>query len=100
MFKSEYLKQTKYQRLIDEYLDELLEMLPVLMSYLEAGNFFEIEEFGHKLKGNGEAFGFPEFSRFGERLESAAGSQYHGEVEKYLSELETVLNQSLAKHFG
>lgn len=43
-------------------------------------DFEEIADIGHKLRGNGATFGFPELSELGERLELGARARDHDRV--------------------
>lgn len=43
-----------------------------LRDAIEAGNFQLIGKLGHDWKGNGETYGFPQFSEWGKNLEVAA----------------------------
>jgi len=59
------LDQTKYleRRKID---------LEKCFFAISCGQFEEIESIGHKIKGNGTTFGFPELSELGSAMETAA----------------------------
>lgn len=95
----EYLKEAKYQKLICEYLDHLIKVLPVLKKNLEDRDFLEIEIFGHRLSGNGKSFGFPQFSRFGSRIESAAKKGQDQIIGKLVTEFETLIDQVRQEYF-
>lgn len=58
-----------------------------IMSCLRTNDFQQIALLGHRMKGNGISFGFPEISQLGERIESQAKSEQRDQVESSLHEL-------------
>lgn len=60
------------ERILAHYLEHRRNDLQSCLGWLEEDNFSELERVGHQLKGSGATFGFPDLSRFGAELESAA----------------------------
>lgn len=58
-----------------------------IMKCLRTKDYQQIALLGHRMKGNGVSFGFPEISLLGERMETQAKSEQHAEVESSLHEL-------------
>lgn len=58
-----------------------------IMNCLRSNDYEQIALLGHRMKGNGVSFGFPEISRLGERIETQAKSGQRDEVETSLHEL-------------
>ena len=55
-----------------KYRSRRLEDLEICHKSLLIRDFTAIERVGHKLKGNGVTFGYPELSKLGEDLENSA----------------------------
>lgn len=53
--------------------------------------FGEIENIGHKMKGNGVTFGYPEISELGAHMEVAAKQKNILQISKKISELRSWL---------
>lgn len=60
------------QEILSRYLERRCQELKHCLEYLEAGDYQKLEKTGHKLKGNGETFGFSDLSKIGSQLELAA----------------------------
>lgn len=57
------------------YFERRKHDLDECLHHLRKGDLAFIEKVGHKLKGNGVTFGYPELSEIGEELESTARAQ-------------------------
>ncbi len=79
------------QELKTRYLQRREYDLREALKLLEQARFREIEKMGHQLKGNGEVFGYPEFSLIGEALEKAAQKQNADFIKRILGAMEGFL---------
>ena len=70
--------------ILNKYHSRRKDELPVYRKALDTQDFSAIEQIGHKLKGNGITFGFPELSELGTKMETQA-------QEKNLAQLEDLL---------
>lgn len=59
-------------------------------------NYADIEMIGHKMKGNGSTFGFPELSELGESLENGALQKDHQLIKVKLDEFKVWLTSKSA----
>ncbi len=55
-----------------QYVNRRREELGVYMQALKTQDFESIAHIGHRMRGNGISFGFPELSELGEKMEEAA----------------------------
>jgi len=60
---------------IKKYLTRRQQDLEVCQQALASRDFSRLEMVGHKIKGNGASFGYPELSQLGEVLEESAKCQ-------------------------
>jgi HPt (histidine-containing phosphotransfer) domain-containing protein len=60
------------EELKDQYIQRRRDELKVYMDSLKSRDFESIGRIGHRLRGNGVSFGFPELSSLGEKMETAA----------------------------
>ena len=70
--------------------------VPLFRSYLEKKDFNQIRILAHNVKGTGTPYGFPDLSRVGKAMESAAKEQNGEQLSELLKEF-TVSVQSAAK---
>ncbi len=68
-----------------------------MVSALERHNFDEIDQLGHRLKGSGGSFGFPELSTIGELLELAAREADADRCAQALGALEATLRDAVSR---
>jgi HPt (histidine-containing phosphotransfer) domain-containing protein len=78
--------------LIPQYFELCRRDLESLRIALKARQFDEIRVLGHNLKGSGGAYGFPELSRLGARLESAGKSHDDTTARESVEQLSEFLN--------
>ena len=77
--------------LVPLYLNDRAKDLTALSELLESSDFDGIVVIGHKLKGSGASFGFPEISRLGGALERAAESHETEAVRQNLAAFRRVM---------
>jgi HPt (histidine-containing phosphotransfer) domain-containing protein len=58
-----------------EYIESMRKEVEELDKKLSPKEFEAFRYFGHNIKGNGVAYGFPEISKYGAKIEEAANSQ-------------------------
>ena len=63
-------------------------------AFLSSHEFQKLEKIGHKLKGNGAMFGYPELSEIGFRLEQAAQAHDLIQLEHSIEEFSGWVNQA------
>ncbi len=61
---------------------------------LQEQDFEQLARFGHRLKGSGGSFGFPELSKLGARIEVVARAEDGGRCEELLSDLARSLQEA------
>lgn len=69
---------------IAKYISRRREDMDQCRQALVVKDFEAIGRIGHKLKGNGVTFGFPELSHWGEQLENAVASNNVSDLQKYV----------------
>lgn len=79
--------------IVSRYLSKKPEELQQCEQYLEQSNFSELKNVGHKFKGSGSTFGFPEFTVIGAKLEQAAKEEDKAKVKEALAELKAWIHQ-------
>ncbi len=82
------------KELLVNYHTRRIEDLELCHKALASGDFIEIERIGHKLKGNGAMFGFPELSAIGDRMESYSKAGNAPEITKSVKELESWIEEN------
>ena len=70
-----------------KYLERRKQDLHVCTQALRIESFEAVESIGHKMKGNGTTFGFPELSAIGANLERSAKQKNKDLLEKGTNEL-------------
>ena len=60
---------------------------------MEQGDFEDIQDWGHILKGAGSSYGFDVISEIGESLERGAKAQNSDEIQRLVDELSNYLAQ-------
>lgn len=76
-----------------DYINQLRKDIEELDKKLSPKEFESFRYFGHNIKGNGVAYGFPEISKFGEKIELASESQDYPSLVTVFNELKTFLNE-------
>jgi hypothetical protein len=76
------------------YLQRRQGDVTAIQEAISTGNFQVPAKLGHDWKGNGETYGFPQFSEWGKNLENAAKDQQLETVKQILSEVVQFLSQN------
>ena len=71
-----------------KYIVRRHEELDVAKQALSKGDLSPIQSMGHKLKGNGATFGFPELGELGAELEEAAAERRVEQITNLMSRFE------------
>ena len=69
-----------------KYLSRRVEEIEELKRCIQTSNFDLAGNIGHKLKGNGVTFGFPEISNIGNKIEIASSEKNQLLLEKSIEE--------------
>jgi CheY-like chemotaxis protein/HPt (histidine-containing phosphotransfer) domain-containing protein len=77
--------------LVSGFLDNRRVEVDALRGMVATGDFSAVQSTAHKLKGTGRGYGFPEISRIGADLESAAHHHDGAEARRLIDELEGYL---------
>ncbi len=75
-----------------EYIDSMKKEVEELNKKLSPKEFEAFKFFGHNIKGNGVAYGFPEISKYGAKIEEAAVGQDYPSLVTVFNEFKDYLN--------
>lgn len=78
-----------------KYLNRRIAEIEELKKSLEAEDFTVAVTIGHRLKGNGETFGFPAISSLGISMEEAAASKDKEKLRAIINDLDSVVEENL-----
>lgn len=78
-----------------KYLNRRLIEIEELKNALSSGDFSVAISIGHRLKGNGETFGFPQISTIGIQMEIAGQGKDMGKLNSLIQELADLVHLSL-----
>ncbi|MGZ3789802.1 MAG: Hpt domain-containing protein [Bacteriovorax sp.] len=78
-----------------KYLHRRVGEIAELNDCLVSGNFEAAMMIGHRLKGNGETFGFPSISSIGMSLEQAAQERDKEKLKEFIEKLSANVNEKL-----
>ncbi len=73
--------------IIPEYFTSQKQKIFDLQNYLISKEFEKIEEFGHKIKGNGKSYGFEYLSKAGAKMEQAAKNNDSVLIEEWCNKI-------------
>jgi hypothetical protein len=79
------------EQLVKNYLIRRWQELENCKNAIERADFLFLQQVGHRLKGNGEMFGFPEISCIGKNLEQEATFENYEQTKVILTKYETFL---------
>jgi HPt (histidine-containing phosphotransfer) domain-containing protein len=71
-----------------KYLERRHEELGIAKQALSKGDLSSLQSMGHKLKGNGATFGFPELGELGAELETAAAENRLDQISSLMNRFE------------
>ena len=74
-----------------KYLNRRIEEIETLKRCIQISDFDLAGNIGHKLKGNGVTFGFPEISVIGNRIEQAASERNQLSLVKSIEEFIVIM---------
>lgn len=80
------------QEIIKKYVTRRQEDFEKCLLAFAKRDYADIEMIGHKMKGNGTTFGFPELSELGESLETGALAKDHDLIKVKLDEFKVWLS--------
>lgn len=75
------------------YLQRREADVAAIQEALNNGNFQLTAKLGHDWKGNGETYGFPQFSEWGKNMEIAAKNQQLDAIREIISEVTKFLSE-------
>jgi len=78
-----------------QYLERRIKDLEIYNRALLAKDFAVIEQLGHRMKGNGSTFGFPELTALGASLENAAAESNEARVQPLIDEMSELVHHAL-----
>jgi HPt (histidine-containing phosphotransfer) domain-containing protein len=81
------------------YLNRRISEIQELKQALNIDDFEVAIRIGHKLKGNGETFGYPEISAIGNILELAAVTKDKNKINEAIEKLAQIVEESLDSLF-
>lgn len=77
------------------YLNRRVDEIKELREFLEKSDFDSTMMIGHRLKGNGQTFGFPKISEIGIKLEEAAKSHNLEKIKESIENLVSNVEENL-----
>lgn len=78
-----------------KYLNRRLSEIEDLKSSLSSGDFDTAISIGHRLKGNGETFGFPSISTIGITMEKAGLAKDREKLQETIEDLANIVKENL-----
>jgi CheY-like chemotaxis protein len=82
----------RLRAIVPGYLEGRRRDIPAVLAALDKGDYEQIRTVGHKMRGSGAGYGFPEITAIGERLELAAESRDEKNTRKHVAELSQYLD--------
>jgi PAS domain S-box-containing protein len=82
----------RLRAIVPGYLEGKRRDILAVLAALNNGDYEQIRTLGHKMRGSGAGYGFPEITAIGERLELAAESRDENNIRKHIDELSQYLD--------
>jgi HPt (histidine-containing phosphotransfer) domain-containing protein len=82
----------RLRAIVPGYLEGRRRDILAVLTALDNGDYEQIRTVGHKMRGSGAGYGFPEITAIGERLELAAESRDEKNTRKHIAELSQYLD--------
>jgi CheY-like chemotaxis protein/HPt (histidine-containing phosphotransfer) domain-containing protein len=82
----------RLRAIVPGYLEGRRRDILAVLTALENGDYEQIRTVGHKMRGSGAGYGFPEITTIGERLELAAEGRDAQNIRAYVAELSHYLD--------
>ena len=82
----------RLRAIVPAYLDGRRRDVLAVLAAVNNGDYEQIRTIGHKMRGSGAGYGFPEFTAIGQRLELAAESLDGEGVRKHVADLSEYLD--------
>jgi two-component system sensor histidine kinase/response regulator len=82
----------RLRAIVPAYLAGRRRDIRTVLTALDQGDYEQIRTVGHKMRGSGAGYGFPEMSVIGQRLERAAESQDANHIREHVAELSKYLD--------
>ena len=82
----------RLRAIIPGYLKARRNDVSNILSALEAGGYERIRSIGHKMRGSGAGYGFPELTAVGEQIELAAGRRDEQKIREQVEQLSKTLD--------
>ena len=86
--------QQQIRDLLPGYIENRCQELLTLKEFIAGKDFPSISRIGHRLKGNGAMYGFPQLSEIGAALEIAANDQDFEKTVTLIASIEPILNEA------
>jgi PAS domain S-box-containing protein len=82
----------RLRAMLPVYLEGKRRDIRIVLAALDHGDYEQIRTVGHKMRGSGAGYGFPEISVMGQRLELAAESRDAHHIREHITELSKYLD--------
>ncbi len=82
----------RLRSIVPAYLESRRRDIVTVLAAVDAGNFEQIRTIGHKMRGSGTGYGFPEITAIGQRLELAAERRDAKDTRERVAELSAHLD--------
>jgi two-component system sensor histidine kinase/response regulator len=82
----------RLRAIVPAYLEGRRRDMLAVLAALDKGDYEQIRTMGHKMRGSGTGYGFPEITAIGQRLELAAESRDAAKARNYIADLSEYLD--------
>jgi HPt (histidine-containing phosphotransfer) domain-containing protein len=82
----------RLRAIVPAYLEGRRRDMLAVLAALDKGDYEQIRTVGHKMRGSGTGYGFPEITAIGQRLELAAESRDAAKARNYIADLSEYLD--------
>jgi two-component system sensor histidine kinase/response regulator len=83
--------EPEIRALVPQYLEGRIQDLLFLSAALSGGDYETIRDIGHKMKGSGSSYGFPELTAAGALLEASAKNRYDDGIQLSLGRIQKAI---------
>jgi HPt (histidine-containing phosphotransfer) domain-containing protein len=92
------LDNKAFEELKKQYISSFPEKVELLLHALESKDYQTIENFGHRLRGSGMSYGYPELSKIGTEIELAGNLAQSIQLSLLIDDLKSTLNKISLQH--
>jgi len=86
-------KDPRFKPMADQFIDKLVTVVPAMQTAISAGDFKNLAQHAHWLKGSGGSVGFKAFTRPAEKLENAANAEDIPSMSEPMEKIQQLTNR-------